>query len=159
MRDAEGRGHVGAARIAAGTSMTAHPLVEHFYDRIWNQGDLTAAHELLTANVTFRGSLGMVTQGVAGFLQYVEDVRGALDDYRCVILSAVTEGDACFARVLCSGRHVREFRGVAPTGRSVAWEVAALFTITDGRLANIWVLGDITSLDSQLLDGQAGPNN
>lgn len=138
--------------------MTTHPLVEQFYDRIWNRGDMTAAHELLTGNATFRGSLGTVTQGVTGFLQYVEGVRGALDDYRCVILSAVTEGDACFARVLCSGRHVRDFRGVAPTGRSVAWEVAALFTIADGRLATIWVLGDVASLDEQLLGGGAGPN-
>lgn len=137
--------------------MTAHPLVEQFYDRIWNQGNVAAAHELLAEEITFRGSLGAQTLGVAGFLQYVASVRDALDDYHCEILSAVTEGDSCFARVLCSGRHVERFRGVAPTGRSVAWEVAALFTITDGGLTDIWVLGDVTALDEQLQQGPAGP--
>lgn len=139
--------------------MTAHPLVEQFYDRIWNRGDVTAAQTLLRADVTFVGSLGVRAQAVAGFLDYVETVRGALDGYHCEIVSAVTEGDACFAKVLCSGRHVKELRGVAPTGMFVAWEVAALFTIADGQLADIWVLGDLASLDRQLGAGPSGSDS
>ena len=133
--------------------MTAHPLVEQFYGSVWNRGDLAVAQSLLTPDVTFRGSLGDHSVGIEGFLRYVESVRHALADYHCEILSAVTEGDVCFARVLCSGRHVHHFRGVPPTGRSVSWEVAALFTISDGRLADVWVLGDIASLDEQLRRG------
>jgi hypothetical protein len=36
----------------------APKLVESFYDRIWNQGNLEAAEQLLTSNFAFRGSLG-----------------------------------------------------------------------------------------------------
>ena len=130
--------------------MTVHPLVTTFYDRIWNAGDYDVAEELLGEDLAFRGSLGSRTEGIDGFLEYVDGVRRSLAGYRCVILEAVTEDDSCVARVRCSGRHVAPFRGVPPTGRRLSWDVAALFTMRHGRIAAVWVLGDLENLDRQL---------
>ena len=38
--------------------MSTPKLVEDFYERIWNDGNLDAAAELLTPEFSFRGSLG-----------------------------------------------------------------------------------------------------
>ena len=56
-----------------------------------------------------------------------------------------------FARVRFSGVHVGQLLGYAPTGKRVEWMGAALFTAgEDGRLADLWVLGDVLALTAQL---------
>jgi len=77
--------------------MSTPGLVEAFYARIWNAGDLDAARELLTKDFSFRGSLGAQTEGIEAFQQYVRSVHVALAEYRCETLACVTEGDEAFA--------------------------------------------------------------
>ena len=125
-------------------------LVEDFYFRVWNAGDEETARRILAPELEFRGSTGPSKSGVDQFLDYVRLIRGALDEYRCVIEELVTEGDRSFARMRFQGRHTGRFFGVEPTGRPVAWAGAALFRIADGRIRSIWVLGDVDGLKQQL---------
>ena len=72
--------------------MDMRALVEAFYSRIWNAGDLSVVPALLREDFTFRGSLGTERRGHDGFRAYVAMVRGALGEYRCEILDLVAEG-------------------------------------------------------------------
>jgi predicted ester cyclase len=131
-------------------------LVASFYEDIWNRGDLSAIPTLLREDFKFRGSLGAERKGHAGFAAYVNAVRGALRDYRCDILDLVAEGPRAFARMRFSGVHAGELLGHAPTGKRVEWMGAALFTAAeDGRLSDLWVLGDVHGLEVQLRQGAA----
>jgi predicted ester cyclase len=96
-------------------------LVQAFYDRIWNAGDMNAAAEILAADFAFRGSLGPEMRGREAFCEYVRSVRTPLEGYRCDILDCVTEGEKAFAKMRFSGVHVGPFRGYTPTGKSVQW--------------------------------------
>ena len=49
-----------------------------------------------------------------------------------------------------SGVHIAPFRGYAPTGKPVQWLGAALFRIHGHQIAELWVLGDLVSLDAVL---------
>jgi steroid delta-isomerase-like uncharacterized protein len=134
-----------------GPIVNVRDLVASFYADIWNRGDLSSIPSLLCDDFTFRGSLGAERKGHAGFAAYVSMVRGALDGYRCEILDLVTEDLRAFARMRFSGVHVGEFLGYAPSGKQVEWMGAALFTAgKDGRIADLWVLGDVQALTSQL---------
>lgn len=136
--------------------MSVGELVRSFYAEIWNRGDLSFVPVLLQDEFTFRGSLGEQRRGHAGFAEYVQMVRGALGDYRCDILDLVAEGTRAFARMRFSGVHRGELLGRAPTGRRVEWAGAALFTVgEDGRLSDLWVLGDVHGLLAQLAGGTA----
>jgi steroid delta-isomerase-like uncharacterized protein len=131
--------------------MRVKELVASFYADVWNRGDLAAIPALLREDFTFRGSLGAERRGHAGFAAYVATVRGALAGYRCEILDLVAEGGRAFARMRFSGEHVGELLGYAPTHRRVEWMGAALFTLgDDGRVADLWVLGDTQALTAQL---------
>lgn len=129
---------------------TSLDLVRAFYERIWNAGDQDAVEELLATEFAFRGSLGPTMQGRAAFREYVDSVRFSLAQYCCDILDCVTEGDKCFAKMRFRGVHVAPFRGYAPTGRSVQWLGAALFKVHEQQIAELWVLGDLISLDAAL---------
>ena len=124
--------------------------VRRFYDEIWNVPDLTVIPEVLAPEVAFRGSLGSTRVGHAEFAGYVREVTGALGDYRCDIESLVAEDERVVARMLFSGVHRAPLLGVGPTGRRVAWAGAAFFTFADGLVTDLWVLGDLHGLHTQL---------
>jgi steroid delta-isomerase-like uncharacterized protein len=125
-------------------------LVHRFYDEIWNAGDTSVVPEILAADVTFRGSLGAVRVGHAAFVDYVDGVLAALGDYRCDVDDLVADGDRVVARMTFSGIHRGPLLGVAPTGRRVSWAGAAFFTFAGDLIGDLWVLGDLDGLRSQL---------
>jgi predicted ester cyclase len=137
-------------------SKSTPEFVREFYERIWNAGDHDAPRELLAPNFIFRGSLGPEMRGREAFCEYANSVRSALDNYRCDILDCVTEGQRAFAKMRFSGIHVGQFRGFAPTGKSVNWLGAALFRIQGPLIAELWVLGDLFSLEADLKKNAAG---
>ena len=130
--------------------MSTPALVSDFYEQIWNAGHATAAERILSPGFVFRGSLGAEMRGREAFLDYVRMVRTALADYNCEILECVAERDRAFAKMRFSGMHVGPFRGFAATGKPVSWMGAALFRFEDGKIAELWVLGDLAGLDALL---------
>jgi predicted ester cyclase len=131
-------------------TMSIPALVNSFYERLWNAGDEAAMRELLSAQFSFRGSLGAELKGHAAFWDYVCAVRSALAHYRCDILECVSEGQHAFAKMRFSGIHVGVFRGYRPSGRQVHWEGAALFRFEAAQIRALWVLGDLVGLDALL---------
>lgn len=130
--------------------MAVRELVRLFYEKFWNEIDLGMADEILHAEVTFRGSVGVGATGPQEVCDYVVMVTAALSDYRCDVESLIAEGDCAAAKVRFSGLHTGEFLGHAPTGRRVEWIGTAFFTVSENKLRDIWVLGDLDSLRAQL---------
>ena len=126
-------------------------VVQKFYADVWNKHDKSVIPSLLQSDFTFRGSLGPTKTGHAEFVEYVDFVHQALGAYQCDILDLVEEGNQCFARMRFSGTHRGDFFGFKPTGKKVEWAGAALFSFKDGRVADLWVLGDVHGL-LQLLE-------
>lgn len=129
-------------------------MVRRFYDDMWNKADTSVIPELFHADFTFRGSLGPVLVGHEQFAGYVEMVTGALEGYTCEIEDMVEEGQKMVARMRFHGRHTAPFMGFAPTGERVEWSGSAHFTYRDGKIADLWVLGDVHGL-RELLTSQA----
>jgi predicted ester cyclase len=125
-------------------------FVRAFYQELWNRADKRWIPELTHPDVTFRGSLGPELKGHAALADYVDQVTDALGDYTCEIVDMVEEGEKLVARLLFSGRHRGIFLGFQPTGERVGWAGSAHFTFRDGRIADLWVLGDIHGLIGQL---------
>ena len=130
--------------------MNPAELVEAFYFEVWNRADEDRARAILAESFRFRGSLGAERSGPDGFIAYMRDVHRALGDYRCIIDELVTDGDRAAARMRFTGVHRAEFLGVAATGRQVTWAGAAFFRFEAGRIAELWVLGDLAELRRQL---------
>ncbi len=109
------------------------------------------ARAILDSGFRFRGSLGVTADDVDGFLAYVRSVRAALADYRCIIDDLIVEGgNRAAARMTFTDVHRGELMGVAATGRTISWSGAAFFTCRHGRIAELWVLGDLDGLRRQL---------
>ena len=125
-------------------------LVRRFYDELWNAANEAVAAEILDPDFAFRGSLGPESRGVPPFLAYLRAIHAALGDYRCMIGTLISDGQQAAARMTFAGRHRGMLLGVPATGREIAWQGAAFFEIAAGRIASLWVLGDIDALRTQL---------
>ncbi len=105
---------------------------------------------LLTEDVRFRGSLGQSKNGHAEFAEYVDFVQRAFPDFTNEIEEVISEGDKAFARLTYRGTHRGEIFGIDPTGRRIQYAGAAVFSFRGDKIAEVWVLGDICGLMSQL---------
>jgi steroid delta-isomerase-like uncharacterized protein len=124
--------------------------VRRFYDELWNRHDLTRLGEILNKDLSFRGSLGPELRGHAAFAAYADGIHAALADYRCEIVDLIEEGAKVVARMRFGGVHRGPLLGFAATHRRVEWAGSAHFTFQDGRIADLWVLGDLRALTEQL---------
>jgi predicted ester cyclase len=115
--------------------------------------DLAIASEILHPEVSFRGSVGQGAVGRAEVCDFVIMVTTALSNYRCDIEALIAEGPSAAAKVRFSGLHEGDFLGFPPTGRRVEWIGAAFFVAEEDMLRDIWVLGDLANLWTQLDPG------
>jgi steroid delta-isomerase-like uncharacterized protein len=127
-------------------------LVRRFYDELWNRWDDAAVDDLLDEAFVFGGSLGDAVRGRDGFRAYRDKVRAAFPDFHNEIVDLVVGDGRAAARLRYSGHHRGEILDVAPTGAAVSYAGAAFFTARDGRLSEVWVLGDLDGLRRQLAE-------
>ena len=125
--------------------------VRAFYDELWEQADLTRLPALMHEDVAFQGTFGQVMRGHEAFAAYVRSVRHAFSTYRCEVRDLLTQDARVAARVLFSGRHdVGPFLDFPPCGRDLVWEGVGFFRLEDGRIRDLWVMGDMLGLMGQL---------
>lgn len=125
-------------------------LVERFYYELWNKADEAVAYEILSPDFIFRGSLGDECKGIDGFLNYMRMIHAALADYECIIDDILTTTDRAAAKLRFRGVHQGTFFQVEPTGRTLEWQGAAFFDMTEQQIKALWVLGDVDNLKLQL---------
>ena len=70
------------------------------------------------------------------------EFRSAFPDWREKIVELVAEGDKVAGRFRCSGTHLGEFLGEAPTGKSMEVEEVFFLRAKDGRFVDFWGLED-----------------
>jgi predicted ester cyclase len=125
-------------------------LIERFYHELWNHLDKTIFPDILAEDLRFRGSLGQTKRGLAEFGEYVDFIQRAFPDFSTEIEEIISEGDKAFAKLTYRGTHRGEIFGIAPTGRPIQYAGAAVFEFRGDLIAEVWVLGDIYGLISQL---------
>jgi predicted ester cyclase len=78
------------------------------------------------------------------------EFRSAFPDWREEIVALVAEGDTVAGRFRCSGTHLGEFLGEAPTGRRMEVEEVFFLRAEDGKFVEFWALEDSMGRMQQL---------
>ncbi len=125
-------------------------LIHTFYTRLWNRWDMACVPEILSEDISFRGSLGDEKRGHRGFIDYVEFIRAAFPDFHNTVEELIAEGDTVVARLTYRGTHAGPLFGVPASGNRIEYAGVAIFRIDGGKIADVWVLGDRHALIGQL---------
>ena len=78
------------------------------------------------------------------------EFRWAFPDWREEIVALVAEEDTVAGRFRCSGTHLGEFLGEAPTGKRMEVEEVFFLRTEDGKFVDFWALEDSMGRMSQL---------
>jgi predicted ester cyclase len=70
------------------------------------------------------------------------EFRSAFPDWQEEALQLVSEGDTVAGRFLCSGTHLGEFLGEAPTGKRMRVEEVLFLRAEGERFVDYWALED-----------------
>ena len=126
-------------------------VVRRAFDELWSQGRLETADEIFASNYTNHDPASPnFGQGPAAEKQMVALYRRSFPDLQLTIDLMIEAGDFVTARFSAQGTHKNEFRGIAPTNRTVRVEGTAVYLILGGRIAERWAVWDALGLMQQL---------
>ena len=74
----------------------------------------------------------------------------AFPDWREEIVQLVAEGNTVAGRFRCSGTHLGEFLGEAPTGKRMEVEEVFFLRVEEGKFVDFWALEDSLNRMRQL---------
>ena len=125
--------------LTATDTTVGKQLVRRLVDEVVNAGEIRVLEEIYTEPMARAAA------------RWITPFRAAFPDFRMEIVQLVAEGDTVVARFRCSGTHLGEWRGHAPTGRRFERiDEVYFFKIRDGRLARAWGLEDTLTRIQQL---------
>jgi steroid delta-isomerase-like uncharacterized protein len=124
-------------------------LVRRFLEEAYNQGNLAVGDELLAGNCVFYTPAPI--QGIAGWKQFATAFLQAFpDDLQLIIDDMFAAGDKVAARWTARGTHKGPLRGVPPSGNQVTWLGMALYSLSDGKITEVWGLNDALGIMQQI---------
>jgi steroid delta-isomerase-like uncharacterized protein len=121
-------------------------LVRRYYSEVWNAWSSPALEELISPDITFRGSIGAAVSGIAEFQQYVNRIRAAFPDFHNHIEELIAEGEKVAARLTYTGTHRGELLGFPATGNKITYSGIAIFEFAESKIVRGYVLGDTETL-------------
>jgi predicted ester cyclase len=126
-------------------------LVRRFWRQVFDQRNLPAARQLVTADFRWRGSLGSESDGIEEFLGYAEAAQAAMPDLTVTLQEVAVAGSQVWARLGFRATHHGELLGQLGTGQRISYVGQAVHDVRDGRLSRVWVVADTLSLYRQLV--------
>ena len=133
-------------------------LALRFVTEFWNQGNATAADELMTPDATiFLPGRGQVDKDT--FKAFARTLRSAFPDWTSTPEDLLAETDRVAERWTGRGSQQGEFQGIPPTGKHVAVPGFVFYRITAGKIVEFRGLFDGMSMLSQLGAMPPSPHN
>ncbi|MEU3606438.1 ester cyclase [Streptomyces sp. NPDC035033] len=136
-----------------GAALEGVALLERFHAAV-NSGDprlaMKAIDEFVAPDVDFRPPVPMGEAGARALKRVWETLLTAFPDIRVTVEETVAEGDRIVSRNTVTGTHLGDYRGLAPTGRTVEYGEIFIFRVADGRITEIRGVVDVLAQLRQL---------
>ena len=124
------------------------------------RGALAQAISLLRGknSVQNRSSSQQLTS-VERFKQTAVALHDGFPDWNSIIDEQVAVGETVITRYTVQGTHTREFLGIPPTGKRIDITEVVFFRFANGKIREIWAIGDELGLLRQLGVTELSPNS
>ena len=106
--------------------------------------------EVFHPGVLIRTPLPVQATGAQAFKEVFATLHRAFPDLHVTVEDLIEEGDKVVCRNTVTGTHHGQYMGLAPTGKSVAYNEIFILRFVNGRIAEIWGIVDVLSQMKQL---------
>jgi len=126
-------------------------LVKQYAEQVWTQGRIEVADKYVGSDyLRHDPGIPFEVRGPEGIKQLVPMYRAAFPDIHFTADDIIAENDKVVVRWDVRGTHRGELMGIAPTGREVRITAIEIFRLSDGKIAEQWVLVDNLGMLQQL---------
>lgn len=126
-------------------------IARRHFDELWTHGDLAVADAIYSPDaVGHCGSLPDHGGYPACEQELVRQDQVAFPDGVATVLDQIAEGDEVMTRWRFEGTHTGPLYGAPASGRRVSVTGFHVHRIVDGRIVEIWALGDFYALLTQI---------
>lgn len=125
-------------------------LVKLYYEKLWNNKEKEYIETLFDDNITFRGSLNIETSGKKEFELYMDNILEGIPNLFHGVEVMIAEDNYVSVRAIYNGTHSGKIFDYEATNNRIRYNGASFFKIKNNKIVDIWVLGDLASLHSQL---------
>lgn len=126
-------------------------IVVSYYENLWNKQDKSYIDKLFSDDIVFRASLGIETNGKKEFEEYFDMITKAIPNLYHGVETMVSQNSQVAVRAVYNGTHKEKLLNFEATNKRIRYNGASFFQIKDDKIIEIWVLGDLNTLYSQLL--------
>jgi serine phosphatase RsbU (regulator of sigma subunit) len=124
-----------------------------YLEEAWNQSNLEVVDEIFDRYISHQPDGSVLERGPEDVKRFVGEFRSAFPDLRLIIGEQIAEGDKVVSRGTIRGTHLREFRGMAPTGEEMEIPGMAVFRFSEeGKVVESWDSYDQLSLLRQSIE-------
>ena len=124
-----------------------------YLEEAWNQSNLEVVEEIFDRYISHQPDGSVHERGPEDVKHFVGEFRSAFPDLRLIIGEQIAEGDKVVSRGTIRGTHLREFRGMAPTGEQMEIPGMAVFRFSpEGKVVESWDSYDQLSLMRQSIE-------
>src|SRR5215203_2690108 len=135
----KGNGSSGRRRTSVTTEEENKASFRRYLEEAWNQSNLEVVDEIFDRYVSHLPDGSVLERGPQDVKRFVGEFRSAFPDLRLIIEEQLAEGDKVVSRGTIRGTHLREFRGMAPTGEEMEIPGMAVFRFSkEGKVVESW---------------------
>ena len=115
-------------------------LMRRWFEEVWNQGNTQTVRDLLAPDAIGSGQLedGTNLRGPAGFVPFVERIRGAFPDIKIVVEDAFGSADKVVVRWSATMTHRGDHLGMPSTGKGVRLTGITIARIVGKQIVEGW---------------------
>ncbi len=124
--------------------------VQHLYEQLFNQGNLSVADEVIAPDFINHNAPPGSNRGPESMRQLITMLSTAFPDMHYTVEEIVAEGNTVVIRVTASGTHQGPFQGMPPTGRSVRQDQMHFIHFRDGKVVEHRAVRDDLGMMRQL---------
>jgi steroid delta-isomerase-like uncharacterized protein len=124
-------------------------LVRRFVEEFWNEGNMSAADELMAVDAEIHMPTGELVD-LDGLKGFAGAFRGSFPDWHSTFEELIAEGDRVAERWTGRGTHQSELQGIPPTGKHVEVPGSVFYRIVGGKIVEFRGQLDMMSLMQQL---------
>lgn len=124
-------------------------LVSRFVEEFWNEGNMSAADELMAIDAEIHMPTGEMVN-LDGLKRFASTFRGSFPDWHSTFEELVAEGDRVAERWTGRGTHRGELQGIPPTDKRVEVPGSVFYRIVGGKIVEFRGQLDMMSLMQQL---------
>ncbi|MCK4682737.1 ester cyclase [Candidatus Bipolaricaulota bacterium] len=117
---------------------------------VWNEANLGVIEKIIAEGFVGHYDMGNTVDGIEGFRQYVSGLLNAFPDFHVTVNELFAENDLVVFQATASGTNLGAFGPIPATGKSWKNTAIVIRRVADGKIIELWQLGDMLSLLTQI---------